>query len=193
MKVLLVSEGKHEESGALESLVKRVVTRRVTSCEWDRANSRKVQIQPGKGDPLTKRALAWIQYAKKSGFDALVFVIDEDGYRERIDDLNAAQSETSVTATFPRALGVAIRSFDAWMLADEKALSSVLGMSIQTQQSPEDIKEPKTVCSDLLNQSTCGLWQREMYARIAEEADLARLVDRCPKGFGVFAKRLQGL
>lgn len=186
MRVLLVSEGKHEESGALETLVKRVA-----SCDWDRANSNRVQVQPGKGQRFSKRAIAWIRHAQKLGYDALVLVIDEDSDRERIRAIDSAQEENAIS--FPRALGIAIHAFDAWMLADEKALASVLGMNVPTQPAPEDNRNPKSVCASLLGQSKYGLWKREMYAKIAEVVDVVRLQERCPKGFGVFAARLRSL
>jgi hypothetical protein len=68
-----------------------------------------------------------------------------------------------------------------------------LGMNVPMQRAPEGIQQPKTVCADLLRQSNCGLWQREMYARIAEVANLERLAELCPRGFGVFAARLRTL
>lgn len=190
MKVLLVSEGAHEESGALEFLVRRVASR-IDTCDWDRVSSNRVQIQPGKGQGFAKRAVAWIRHAQKLGYDALVLVIDEDGDRARIHAIDSAQEEKAVS--LPRAFGIAIRTFDAWMLADEKVLSSVLGMNVPMQREPEENPRPKAICVGLLEQSDCGLWQREMYAKIAEAVDLRRLADRCPKGFGVFVARLQAL
>lgn len=47
----------------------------------------------------------------------------------------------------PRALGMAIRSFDAWMLADDGVLTLVLGKPIDTQPSPEKNRDPKEACT----------------------------------------------
>ncbi len=192
MNVLLVSEGKHEGSGALESLVRRIVSK-IQSCKWDNVQRSDIHTHRGTGQGFFKRAVRWILEARKRGFDALILVIDEDGQRERIRELHAAQHETVLTASLPRALGIAIRTFDAWMLADEIALSMVLGNLVQTQPSPEELYEPKVACATLLLQSDCGLSQREMYARLANQIDLDQLASRCPKGFGVFAERLRAL
>ncbi|MEX2175431.1 MAG: DUF4276 family protein [Pirellulaceae bacterium] len=192
MRVLLVSEGKHEESGALEALVRRVAPH-IESCTWDRASSSRIDTQPCKGQGFSKRAIRWILEARKRGYDALVLVIDEDGRRDRASDLDRAQSEAKQTHDFPCALGVAIRSFDAWMLADEKALSAALGRVVPCQPSPEDNRDPKADCATLLKQSNCGLRQRELYAQVAQRVDLEVLAKRCPQGFGGFAAQLRAL
>lgn len=192
MRVLLVSEGKHEESGALEALVRRTVPK-IDQCAFARVSDRRVQIQPGKGGGLYKRVLQWVLEARRSGFDALVLVIDEDGYRERIRQLDQAQAEVASTFHFPRAIGIAIRSFDAWILADERALSDALVCSIQRQPSPEDNRDPKADCQFIRDSCPTEISIRDLYAKVALCVDLRCLSDRCPKGFGVFAARLRSL
>ena len=192
MRVLLVSEGTHEEAGALEAIVRRVVPK-IDQCQWARVSDRRFQVQPGKGGGLYKRTLQWILEARRRGFDALVLVIDEDGHRERVRDLDQAQAELERTYHLPRAVGLAIRSFDAWMLADETALSAVLQCSIQRQPSPEDNRDPKGSCQDLRDSSPTGIALRDLYANVALRVDLQCLSDRCPKGFGTFVTRLRSL
>lgn len=192
MRALLVSEGKHEESGALEALVRRIVPR-IDQCQWARVSDRRFQVQPGKGGGLFKRVVQWILEARRTGFDALVLVIDEDGYRERVRELDQAQAELNRTNHFPRALGIAIRSFDAWMLADETALSATLQCPIQRQPSPEDNRDPKASCRSLRESSPEEISLRDLYAKLGLCIDLQCLSDRCPKGFGTFAARLRSL
>lgn len=191
MKVLLVSEGKHEE-GALATLVQRVAPK-ITSCTWDDVKRNDIHTHRGKGQGFFKRAVRWILEARKREFDVLVLVIDEDGRRERAAELEKAQHENIVTAGLPRALGIAIRTFDAWMLADEQALSIVLAVRVDRQPSPEETAKPKAVCAALLEQSRCGMRQRDMYAEIAKHVDVEQLQRRCPQGFGPFADRLRSL
>jgi hypothetical protein len=192
MRVLLVSEGIHEEAGALEALVRRVASK-ISSCTCARVSDPRVRAHHGKGQGYKKRALRWMLQARDEGYDSLILVIDRDRYPERVEELNEAQQEHVVTNGFPRAVGIAIRSFDAWMLADEKALSSVLGSTVPMQPSPEDISDPKGMCAELLQRSTHDLKQRELYANIAKEVDLQRLEQRCPLGFAIFAARLRRL
>lgn len=192
MNVLLVSEGVHEEAGALESLVMRVEPR-IKSCVWQPSSRKDIATRKGKGQGFFKRAIRWILQARKEGYDALVLVVDEDGRPERARELTEAHGESSQTGAFPRALGVAIRSFDAWILADEKALSTVLKCVVDRQPAPENDRDPKDSCARLLAQGAVEMRPRDFYAAVAERADLERLCERCPNGFGSFVARLRSL
>src|SRR5215216_3607425 len=107
MRVLLVSEGIHEEFGSLEALVKRT-NPRIQICTWDRVSNWRIRAHHGKGQGYFKRALRWMLHARGEGFDALILVVDLDRFPERIQELNKAQQESTLTAGFRRALGVAI-------------------------------------------------------------------------------------
>lgn len=189
MKVLLVSEGKHEECGALETFVRRIA-KGIESYTWDKVSRNDIHTHRGRGQGFFKRAVRWILEAKKRDFDALVLVIDEDGYPDRISELDQAQSEEAATAGFPRCLGIAVRSFDAWMLADERAIAAVLGYVVPAQGAPEENHHPKEDCAKLLSGKFS---QADFYARIAATVNVQLLESRCPKGFGVFADRLRKL
>lgn len=199
MRVLLVSEGFHEGGdvdedarlvGALPSLIRRVVAK-IHAVDWAAWKSSDIHVHPGHGSRLFKRILRWVLTAAERGYDGLVLVIDEDGDSSRVREAAKAQDETALSGAFPRAIGIAIRSFDSWILADETALSHVLGLPVPTQSAPEAIADPKTLCKTLLESSSCGLWQREMYVQVAERLRLEMLENRCPNGFGVFAQRLR--
>ncbi len=194
MRVLLVGEGAHEGSGALETLVNRLATAPI-ECEFAVVRDDAIHTHRGKGQGFFKRAVRWLIEGRNRGFDAVVMVIDEDGHRERIAEIDRAQAETSIAsiADFPRALGVAVHMFDAWMLADEKALSIVLGANVARQRNPESIKDPKHLCAKLREDAAADISPQEMYAAIARTADLATLRQRCPKGFAPFASRVEGL
>jgi len=190
MKALIVSEGPHELSGAIESLARRL-TLKLTGCDHDCVSSPDVHTHSGKGKGYFKRAVAWLLEAKRRGYDAVVLVIDEDGKSERSKQISEAQE--SQLATLSRAMGVAIRSFDAWILADEAALTSVLQLPIPRQPSPEAIKNPKQVCTTLRNQSSKEIALRDMYREVLLAADLTVLEERCPKGLAPFAARVRSL
>ena len=188
MRVLVVAEGKHERSGALEALLRRLGGEQATF-ESDRVQNNRIHTHPGKGPKYLRRALAWLRYAQNEAYDALVLLIDEDGQPERIAQFNDAQAHNLYS--LPRALGVAIRSFDAWMLADEKALTCVLGCQIDKQSDPETIRNPKQRCADLLEESPNRIAQSEMYAKVCECVDLDVLSARCKKGFAPFSERIR--
>ena len=136
MRVLIVAEGKNEIDRALEALVKRLAPGGTLQCESDRISRNDIHTHHGKGQGFLKRSLRWLLEAKKKEYDALVLVIDEDGHPERSEQINAAQEHLTIE-TLPRAFGVAIRTFDAWMLADEQALIQVIRSPIRRQPDPE--------------------------------------------------------
>jgi len=190
MRALLVSEGKHEGGGALEALVSRTADC-LSQFDWRKISDPRIHVHRGKGKGFFKRAVAWMREAQKEGFDAVIIVIDEDGDSRRIDQFTEAQR--CELASISRALGVAIRTFDAWMLADERALSQVLKMQVQTQPAPEKICDPKQTCVSMLAVSGQDMRQTEFYAVLSKAIDIAKLENRCPKGFAPFASRLRAI
>jgi hypothetical protein len=195
VRILLVAEGKHERGtldrhGALEALVRRLLNREADFVH-DRLANNQIHAHHGKGRGYYKKALRWMLEAAKRGFDAIVLVVDQDGAAERRRDIDDAQE--SPIASIRRALGVAIRRFDAWLLADEQALSGVLGMTVQRQPQIERIRDPKKTCKGLREASQRPMTQTEMYEGVAGQADLDILSERSPRGFAPFAERVRAL
>jgi len=190
MRILVVSEGKHEQTGALENLLKRLGEHHHLF-EHDRmANTDIPRVHKGKG--YFKKALRWVLEAEKNGYDALIFLIDEDGIKKRVQEIRQAQDH-NLLSFLPRAMGVAIRMFDAWMLADEKALTEVLGYNVNRQPNPEAIPNPKKVCAELLADNQIQISQSEMYARVSSKINIDILFDRCQSGFRPFATRVRNI
>ena len=195
MKVLLVAEGKNErgkedQDGALEILVRRLQPS-IRHCDLDRVSRKDIHTHRGKGQGFFKRALRWIQQAEKQGYDALILVVDQDKRPASAQELADAQHNNLFP--LPRALGVAIRTFDAWILADEQALTKALGYAVQRGPNPEAIRDAKSVCDGLLEQSKMAMSRTKLYADVAREADIGTMETRCPKGFVPFAERVRGL
>jgi len=190
MKVLLVSEGKHEKS-SLPLLVQRIAEHEF-EFEHARLADENLPAHHGEGKGFFKKALRWLLKAREGGYEGMILVVDRDGNRERQNEVNRAQAEQRV-CDLPRALGVAVQSFDAWMLADEVALSKVLGWSVPRQRDPESIRNPKGTCAELLAGSPEELDQSTMYCKSAAILDLAQLTDRCPIGFRPFAELVRAL
>jgi len=188
--VLLVAEGIHERAGALERLVHRIAMADL-HCDSDNIQRNDIHAHNGQGQGYFKKAVRWLLHARAQHYEAVVLLIDEDGRPERTEQLDHAQQFSGVTIR--RAMGMAIRTFDAWMLADEQALSTVLGYTVQRQPDPETIKDPKGQCATLLEKARPAMAQRDMYTRIAEEADVDALRSRCSRGFRPFADRVRAL
>jgi hypothetical protein len=177
MRVLVVAEGRHERSGALAAFVARLKHPRELTLATDRVSRHDIHAFHGGGQGFFKRALRWLL---------------EAGKRERSTQIEAAQEHDEISS-LPRALGVAVRTFDAWMLADENALTQVLGRPTDRQPDPETIREPKTVCATLLAGSRHEMAQRAMYAALAKAANLETVEERCPRGFRPFAQRVRAM
>jgi len=190
MRVLVVAEGKHELYGALRNLLEKLGGDSSTF-DYDRVSNNTIHAVHGTGNGYFKRALRWLIEAEKRGVDALILLIDEDGKAERIEQIKSAQNYP--IPQLPRAMGVAIRMFDAWMLADEKALTEVLSNNINRQTNPETIRNPKQVCAELLADSQIQISQSEMYARVSSKINIKILCDRCQSGFKPFATYVRNI
>ena len=199
MKILIVSEGKHElgeegRQGALQILVHRLLGREQDiEFETDRVSNQKVHAFHGRKRGYFKRAIRWLLEARKRRVNGLVFLIDQDRDTERHEQLQRAQEWREPGDGFPRAMGVAVLRFDAWMLADETALNKVLQLQVQTQKDPEVIRDPKDACASLLEQSALDLTQTAMYAELANQLDILVLESRCPAGFAPFSRRVRSI
>jgi len=191
VKVLVVCEGKHESGGALESLLRRLGPQPSMQFDWDKLSKRSLHAHHGKGQGYYKRAVEWILEAEKKGYDGLILLVDRDSEPLRQTEIDRAQ-EDEISA-IRRALGVAVEMFDAWMLADERALTEVLGVEVSKQPDPETIADPKNECEDLLRWSERAMTPTQMYADVARMADLGILEARCPRGFRPFAERVRSL
>ncbi len=190
MRVLVVAEGKHELYGALRNLLEKLGGDGSTF-DYDLVSNNTIHSFHGMGKGYFKRALRWLLEAEKRGVDALILLIDEDGKRERIGQIQETQD--SLLSQLPRAMGVAIRRFDAWMLADEKALTEVLGNNVNRQTNPETIGNPKQVCAKLLADSQIQISQSEMYASVSSKINIEILCDRCQSGFKPFATYVRNI
>ncbi len=195
--VLVVAEGDHELSGghpdaALTTFVRRLLGDGVElQATGLRIREFKRHMHPGKGDRLGRKFIFITQFAEREGYDAAIILIDHDGDDTRLKSATFAQ-EATVTS-FPRAVGIAVRTFDAWFLADHAALSTVLGKSIDMQSNPENHSDPKKICEGLNSTANEELRLRDLYSKVATIADLQILRERCPAGFAVFADRVQSL
>ncbi|MBN2497486.1 MAG: DUF4276 family protein [Deltaproteobacteria bacterium] len=188
MKIRVVGEGTRDVStpgkhrGALCVLVERALG----VPEWVVLEGRTLPRLHGRGGITEKAKLA---VTAAAGYDGIVVVVDNDGAppSERIQALRkGAQAAKSAT---PCALGLAIQEFEAWMIADEKALQSGLRLErpVKRQKKPEEIRDPKKVLNEIAGRRVTG----EELARVSREIDMESLRKRCPKGYGRFEEELK--
>jgi hypothetical protein len=202
MKILVVSEGKHElnlnDNEPTNGPLVRLISRVLLGCGHQTISFERRPVKdlpPGisvKGkvnNNYQRKAMQWIHHAERDGFDAIVMIVDQDQNPERRIGLDAAQSEARYT--LPRAIGLAVESFDAWMLVDEVALSTATGFAISRQKDPEPLRNPKEVLHTLIARAQDS--PTAVYLRIADCMRVETLIERCPQGFAPFHERLQTL
>ena len=85
MRVLVVSEGEHEQGGALANLLRKLGGQEAEFvCDCVRRDD--IHTHSGKGTGYTKRALRWLKEARKREMDALVLLVDQDNPEYRRDE-----------------------------------------------------------------------------------------------------------
>ncbi|MEM7342764.1 MAG: DUF4276 family protein, partial [Chloroflexota bacterium] len=97
--------------------------------------------------------------------------------------------------------GLAIQTFDTWLLADTGQVINVLKIDNlpDLPDNLESLSTTKTILEDSIEQSTSFLPDEEkaglrsLKARwaLAFVADLAKIKERCPQGYKTFADRLK--
>jgi hypothetical protein len=198
MRVLVVGEGKHELgtehsgfNGALVELVRRLLPEAELEARTVRQLNKQLHAPAirGRHGVYEKRALQWLKQASEENFDALVLVVDEDGHTDRHDGFSRTQA--SAKWTIARAFGVAVRTFDAWMLADETALAKVLNRTIDRQPDPESLSKPKPHCLELFGGDAGE--PSLLYSQIAKCCNLDILTNRCVRGFAPFCERVKSI
>ncbi len=126
--------------------------------------------------------------------DLVVIVMDAHGRSPTnvMQDPEDAWEKAEASSVAP-VFGVATEALEAWLLADEKAISRALGGAhVDRQPAPEALDDPKARLSDLINQVTGGrdALTGAVAEQIAHEASLRRLENRC-RSFNHFAVGLR--
>lgn len=147
-----------------------------------------------RGHKYAKKVRRAIQLARQDGYQALAVVIDRDRKKDadRIVPLRDGR-DAMASGSFPAcAVGMAVEAFDAWMIADGKAVRTAEGDPAKTHPKPESLagKEgtgdhPKDMAAVIFG-SKAGLGDK--YAVVAQHVDLDQLAKTCPKGFAPFAE-----
>lgn len=204
--VLVLGEGRHElgseldsplhgdELPALPRLIHRLLSESRRASYTCRA-FKTVRAIHGRGGKFAKKTVAAVRWAKRNGFGAVVIVIDRDRRpdRERLTALRQGRDLVGGPPYPPCALGVAVETFDAWMIADNRAIKAAGGDSGKCHSTPESLdgregtgRHPKDRAAEILGQ---GLGEK--YAAVAAVVDLELLEKQCPKGFKPFADEVR--
>lgn len=156
---------------------------------------RRIVHARGRGTGFSKKTKAALILARQLGHAALVIVVDRDGDRRKFPSLAEARSETFPAAGCACALGQAIETFDAWMIADGKAIGEAGGDASRSHPEPEKLdgkegtgRHPKDRAVEVFGSRRV---LTEKYAIVACHVNLEQLKNSCPKGFAPFAEEIR--
>ena len=115
-----------------------------------------------------------------------VILVDQDGKRDRGKQL---ADWTQTITTTPKVIGVAIKEFEAWLIADVKTVRNISGSSIQVDKNPEDLpcRQAKDKLTKCLGSSDN---KKQLRINIARECNIELLESQC-SAFLAFSKDLQ--
>lgn len=102
---------------------------------------RRVQHTRGKGPTATKKVIAAVTIARQTGFDAVAILVDRDRARttDKLRPLLAGRDKAETAGGPPCAVGVAVETFDAWMIVDTNAVARAGGNQAQCHPDPESL------------------------------------------------------
>jgi hypothetical protein len=111
--------------------------------------------------------------------DKAIIIRDAD-YRNPNDLIAMMEGKVSAhSSPFPRKFLVIVQKLEAWLLADEEALSSVTGRMQRRISDPEKINDPKARLRKILSDARIDYTQ-ERARVIAAAASVDVLAARCP-------------
>lgn len=184
MKLGFIIEGEYDEP-VISKLVRRI-------CEQSEysVNISKERIRFGRGfGNISKKLIAFTEQLQIVGSETIVVVVDNDRMpcNSRFNSLKRKINKISV----PVVIGVAIESVESWLLADEQALNSALGVTqIPKLPSSSKIKKPKDKLAQIVKKYADQPVSRGLYSQIADRADKKVLDKRC-KSFNRFHNELK--
>ncbi len=120
--------------------------------------------------------------------ELIVILIDNDREErnERLKALTVKCRNSNCNYDFI-VIGIAVEALEAWLLADEYALSKIADRVIPRQPNPEDINKPDEILKQVIQFSIMGKPYHEVLRGIVSELNLDIVLERC-KSFKIFHK-----
>jgi len=200
-----------EQEGALHTLIRRELNNiGLLDCEFvhrhPNLNDRGARPLISGHSILSRKHLRQVMIAwQPEEVDMIVIVADADDVLEKrqheleialqtIRDNHLDQDGNLIN---DRSVGgLAIRDFEAWLLADIDTVSAILGEKIEQIADLENFENPKNILENAINKSSYLAEnvsnQRLLQVKwnLAFEINLVSLKSLCPQGYGTFAENL---
>jgi hypothetical protein len=133
----------------------------------------------GTNGGVTRKFCISLDEFKYLGIDKAFVVRDSDGKDPSLLIADLRRRVEKRQYPFPVNFIVIVQELEAWLLADESAISKVISRPVRRQPDPiEDIASPKESLKRILSPEL--VYTREVARRIAAVADIGRMADRCP-------------
>jgi len=123
-----------------------------------------------------RQLLTWLDPALRP--DLAIVLVDEDGDARRRDRLLGWVADLAA----PKVVAVAVREFEAWMMADHAALRHVLAPAVPDPGQVEALPpgQAKAILDELRGAHRPDLAPRDLKRTLAGQCDLQALAARCP-------------
>lgn len=205
-RLLILADGKHELGAADEVLEAQNLP--ALPCLVHRLLDRPEHIDylprpfhlvghtRGIGTGYKKKVLAAALEARKAGYMGVIVLIDRDRKpaKETLLPLQQGRDAAAERGLPVVAVGVAVETFDAWMIADGKAIGQAGGNDARSHPHPEKLtgeensgNHPKDKAHELFPGGALS----EKYRLVARHLRLDVLERCCPEGFKPFADEVR--
>jgi hypothetical protein len=198
-----------ENEGALHTLIRRELKDAgLPDCNFvhrhpSTKENNKGKVTTGFGflDPkyLSQIVIAW----KPEEVDLIIILADSDDkiserQKSLKDALKAIQDnhlDANENVILDQSIGgLAIKDFEAWLLADFQTVSTILSIKIPELSNLEESDKTKNILENAIAESEylveANNRKLEIRWHLADRIDLAILRKSCPQGYGLFSQNL---
>lgn len=114
--------------------------------------------------------------------DLIVVVADNDRRppAERMTELRVACTPDTIDERV-LTITVAIEAFEAWLLADEVAVSKVSGRTVRRLKQPERVKDPKSKLKEVTSFDSKRILYSQLLRSLAALMDLGQVSGKCKR------------
>lgn len=146
----------------------------------------------GQQSRMSRKLARALAGACRKGYSAMVVLVDRDTPENagRIAEMRAGRESVRPEYYLPCAVGEAVYSLDAWILADADAIAKAGGAANELPAKPEGLpaEESKRLATRAFPAADN---MTDAYSVVAREANLDVLERRCPQGFAPFAAEVR--
>ncbi|MBM4294476.1 MAG: DUF4276 family protein [Deltaproteobacteria bacterium] len=159
----------YKDKSVIEALVSKIYPQNNCLCFPYGGKQRLMEKFPG-----------YLECFKYSDVNKALITRDKDSQCAKELAARIHEKQQNRNYPFPVKFCLIKEEIEAWLLADENAISEVVGEKVsRINENLEDIKHPKEKLQNILSKSNIS-FTPEILRKIAEAADLRKVEYRCP-------------